>query len=399
MNTVVIIGTSAAGLAAAGKLRALNPSIKIVCLTKEVEMPYNRCLIADCLAGSKTSEQVCTKKAHFFEEQSIELRLSSEVIALDATKKQITVLFQGKEETLTYDALLIASGRSAFVPAPFLPLQPGVFPFYDLSHVTEMLGYIESTHVKRALVVGGGISGLECADALLSRGLMVTIVEREASLLPSQIDADGALFLAQLLRDKGIVLHCQTTVEELASAPHEQGGVLVSVSLSNGIQQSFDLVVVATGGRQNSSFARDAGIACDQFGIITDIHQATNLPGVFAAGDICSVIDLLTEKRTCSTLWPDAVAQGLSAAHSIAGLSKPYAGTLTITSTHVFGTTLVSCGDFNTLAADETLSKQEAAFYHKFYLSKGIVRGFVMIGNVGSVGQLRKAILEKTPLV
>lgn len=392
MSITIIIGTSAAGLAAANKLRDLDPLAEIICLTKESSMPYNRCLLADFLGGSRTKEQVHTKTQPFFAEKNIDLQLDVEVTGLDVVAKKI-ILRSGS--MLAYDNLIIATGRSAFVPTPIDVSLPGIFPFYDLDHATDILSYQAATKARRVLVIGAGITGLECTDALHQRGLEVTVVERSAQVLARQIDNDGALFLQDLMERKGITLHLGTTVASVETL-QVRNQPAYRVTLGNGKVIEVDKIIAATGGRQNLGFAQAAGITCDQFGIVTDESQATNIPNVFAAGDVCSIINLASGKRTFSTLWPDAVAQGLTAANSIVGLCKPFTGTLNITSTNIFDITLVTCGDFSATNGLDILSKSAPDFYHRFYLNDGILQAFVMVGNVGSVGQLRKAILEKT---
>lgn len=391
MNTTIIIGTSAAGIAAASKLRNLDPTAKIICISKESQMPYNRCLLADFLSGSRNEDQVRTKSQQFFDEKNITLKLKTKVIGLDLTDHKIML---DDASQLAFNSLIIATGRSAFVPPALDIGMPGVIPFYDLDNVSETLDYIEKNNVKRVLVVGAGITGLECIDALLSKNLSVIAAERGSQVLGRQIDVDGAIFVQNLLKSRGVALHLETTVLMI-----EKKESCITVTLSNSKRYDVDLVLAATGGRQNLDFAQAAGIACDEFGIVTDENQATNIPNIFAAGDVCSVVSLVSGKRTSNTLWPDAVAQGLTAAHSIVGLCKPYAGTLNITSTNILGTTLVTCGDFGALAGLDTLGKKEPNFYHKFYTEDGILQAFVMVGNVGGVGQLRKAIVEKTRIM
>ncbi|MBM3886462.1 NAD(P)/FAD-dependent oxidoreductase [Candidatus Dependentiae bacterium] len=397
MSTIIIIGASAAGIATASKLRDFDHTARIICITKENTMPYNRCLLADFLGGSRSIEQVRTKGQHFFTEKNIDLLLGCEVIKLDTEKQVVTTKNQSMViSTLKYDAVVIATGRSAFVPSPLNTSIPGIFPFYDLSHTADIVQHITTTNAKKALVVGAGITGLECTDALLHHNLEITLVERNAQILARQIDKDGASFLEELITRKGVSIHLNTTIENLElSTALDKKKSSFAVTLSNGHQLETDIIIAATGGKQNLAFAKEADITCDEFGIITDDLQRTNVSNVFAAGDVCSVINLASNKRTCSTLWPDAVAQGLTVANSIVGASKPYQGTLNITSTNIFGTTLVTCGDFSALDSCDKLSKNTADFYHRFYLQDGILQSFVMVGNVGSVGQLRKAIIEK----
>jgi NAD(P)H-nitrite reductase large subunit len=105
---------------------------------------------------------------------------------------------------------------------------------------------------------------------------------------------------------------------------------------------------------------------------------------------------LLTSERTASSLWPEAVAQGFTAAHTIAGFPKPYPGALTITSSHIFDTTFVTCGNSFNDSPYESRYKSDETSYHRFYIKNGVIKGFIMVGNVAQVGQLRKAIIEQT---
>ena len=397
MNTIIIIGSSAAGIAAAGKLRDFDPTATIICITKETTMPYNRCLLADFLSGHRTREQVHTKGEDFFAAKNIDLRLGSEVTALDVPAKKIT-LRDGQQ--LTYDFLVIASGRSAFIPPPLDPTMPGVLPFYDLDHVQSALDYITQVKARRALIVGAGITGLECADGLFRHGIHVTMIERGKQLLGRQIDPEGAAFLQSFLENKGLCFKLESTIDRIEQIT-KPASLFPSlrVTLSTNEIIEVDIILAATGGRQNSGFAQAAGIVCDDHGIVVDESQVTNIPNVYAAGDVCSVINLASGTRAASTLWPDAISQGLTVANSIAGLCRPYAGTLNITSTTIFDTTLVTCGDFSALDELDTLKKEKPAFYHRFYLQDGVLQGFVMVGNVSNVGQLRKAMLEKVPMI
>ena len=382
----IIIGSSAAGLGAAGKLRSLDADARIICLTAEKVMPYNRCLLADHLSGARPADQVATKTQSFFDENNIELMLDSRAVGLDAAAQKVTL---ANGTSFNYDKLFLGTGRSAFIPPLPGTQAAGVFSFFDFDDVTNILAYIKQHNVKQATIVGAGLSGLECADALLAHGLNLTVIERAPHVLASQIDAAGAAFLMNLMKQKGINVLTSTTVQEVVTHNKRVAGLF----LNTGKAMKTDMVIFAIGGSINLDLARQANLTIENGGIVTSPSMQTSNPNIFAGGDICRVHDLVTGGTTISTLWPDAVQQGMIAAHTMVGLEKNYAGTVTITSSHIFGTTFVTCGPTIKPTEYTQLIKQEADFYHRLLIHEGTLKGFIMVGNVQGVGQLRKAIV------
>ncbi|MCB9493262.1 MAG: NAD(P)/FAD-dependent oxidoreductase [Epsilonproteobacteria bacterium] len=386
----IIIGVSAAGLGAAVKLRALDKDVEIICLSAEQEMPYNRCLLADYLAGSKDQEAVRTKKEDFFQQNKIELMLDARVARLDRKNKQV-ILHDGRE--LTYDKLLIGSGRSIRLPELEGIDGLGVHPFYNLHDVTKILSFVRARDAKHVTVVGAGLSGLECADALKDHGVSIHIIERESKLLSRQIDQGGSDFLIELAKKHEVNLTLNTSVEKIDI---NEDQFVKGVCLTSGSYLKTDMVVFAIGGRPNSDFAKQAGITTHFGGIVTSKTMQTNDEDVYAAGDVCVVTDLLTKESVQTCLWPDSVMQGMAAAYGMVGQKKIYPGTLVVTSSHIFGTTFVTAGP----VADQghnfkELIQKNFNFYHKYLVDdNNSLKGFVMIGNVSNVGALRKKLLD-----
>lgn len=384
----IVIGSSAAGLGAAGKLRSLDSSARITCVTAEKVMPYNRCLLADHLSGSRSAEQVATKPQSFFDENNITLMLNSRVVQLDAQAQTITL---ANGTNFGYDKLFLGTGRSSFVPNIPGFKSEGVFPFFDFDDVTNILAYIKQHNVKHATIVGAGLSGLECADALSAHGLGLTVVEREAHVLARQIDQAGAQHIASLMATRGITLLTSMSVQEIIT----HNNAVAAALLSNGTVIPTGMVIFAIGGKTNLELAQQANLVIEDGGIVTTPRMQTSNPTIFAGGDICRVYDLVTGGTTLSTLWPDAVQQGMVAAQTMVGIEKMYAGTINITSSNIFGTTFVTCGPTSKPAGFEQLIKKEADFYHRLLVHNGMLKGFIMVGNVQGVGQLRKAIVSQ----
>jgi len=391
-KTYLIIGTSAAGLGTAVKLRNCDTSATIICLTAEDEMPYNRCLLADYLSGSKTADLVATKPELFFTENNIILMRNALVVSIDRTNQTVKL---ADNRSLSYDELFLGVGRSGWIPSlPGSTLQ-GVFPFYGLADTNKILSFIKDHNVTHATVVGAGLSGLECADALANKGLQVDIIERASHCLPNQLDAAGGAFLASIMHKDGVNIRTLDSVQEINGS----NGLVKEAVLASGKKIATQMVIFAIGGKVNSHFAQTAGIVLSGAGILVNEYMQTSDPHIYAGGDVCLVKDILTGTLVQSCLWPDAVQQGMIAASNMAGGVRPYAGTVIITSSHIYNTTFVSCGPITNPPVEyQQIVKTGPDFYHKFLVQDGVLKGFAMIGKVDNVGMLRKKMVDRTPV-
>ena len=424
MNTkYLIIGASAAGLGVATKLRDLDPMGSITCITAEAEMPYNRCLLADYLAGSKTIGGVCTKPQSFFDEKNITLMLNAEAMNLNAANKIVALK---NSQTITYEKLFIGTGRSGRVmPIPGANAS-GVFPFYDLRDAVAINNYVKQHNAQHAVVVGGGLSGLECADALAAQGLTIDLIHRNKHVLNHQLDAEGSAFLMALMQKKNVTVHTNTTVSEiamngsraplretqgpqddkklpeflskkviLATSPCHPGAGLRSPGSIENSSITTDMVIFTLGGKINSELAVQAHLTMHENGIVVDENMQTSDPSIFAGGDVCAVNDLLTNTRTQSCLWTDAVMQGLAAAYGMTGQQRKYLGTLVVTSSNIYGITFVTCGPISNPPTHYTKTIETGEGFHHTYLFDGEkLKGFALVGAVDNIGALRKRVMD-----
>lgn len=388
-KTYLIIGTSAAGLGAAIKLRNLDQTSTIICLTAEQEMPYNRCLLAEYVSGAKTASQIGTKPQAFLDEHNIQLMTNANVVAIDRINQHVH-LIDGR--SFAYDKLFIGTGRSGTIlPIPGNNLA-GVFSFYSLADTTAILQFVKDHQVTKVSIVGAGLSGLECADALASQKINVTIIERSAGPLPQQLDQAGSNFLLSLMQKYNITFYGNDQVEEIL------GNTTVrSIKLANGMVIPTNMVIFTVGNKINSRLAQACGLPLHKNGIVVNQHMQTNDPNIFAGGDVCVVNDLLTNQPIQSCLWADAAMQGMVAGCSMAGQERNYPGSLIVTSSHIFGTTFVTCGPIAQPPPHlQPIVKHGDDFYHTFLIENNALKGFAMIGRVDNVGMLRKKILDKT---
>ncbi len=315
--------------------------------------------------------------------------LNSRAIKIDAIAQEVE-LESGKH--LEYDMLFLGSGRVSRkleIPGSHAA---GVFSFYDLKDCTNILEYKKNNSVKHATIIGAGLSGLECADALTSQNIAISIIEMSPQVLAAQINKSGSDFLIQhMSKNYNIPTYLNNTVIRII----ERNGVTCGVVLADGTELKTDMVIFAVGGQLSTPLAREAGITCEQGGILVNEFMQTNIPTIFAGGDVCMVKDQVSGQLVQSCLWTDAIMQGMTAAHGMLGAPKPYPGVLIVTASPIFGTKFVTCGPVN--KKDSDLAEHIVAgddFYHCYFTHDKKLKGFVMVGKIDNVGLLRKKLVD-----
>ena len=388
-KTHIIIGTSAAGIGAANVLRRLAPEDRIVCMSAESEPPYNKCFLADYAHGQKGRDQILTLRCQMAKDKNIELMLGVRVENIDRERKAVA-LSDGRE--LLYDTLLVATGASPFVPPVKGIDGPGVFTFHTLQDVDRILAFVKNNRTTNVVVIGAGLSGLEAADALVSHNCRVMVVERAPRVLHQQVDKASAQFIQNKMEKLGITFLPEAHVSEIVRS----GDGIKSILLKNGKQVVASLVVCAAGVVPNGTLAGDAGIECINGGIKVDECMRTNDPSIFAAGDCVVVPDAITGQIINSCTWPDAMQQGMVAAHAMVGKQKVYGGAMPIVSSSFFGVKFASCGFLNELPDGYRIEQKSGEGYqHTFILRDSILRGFCLVGNTQQFSMLRRLVLTR----
>lgn len=386
----VIIGASAAGIACATKLRELDEKAEIIVIDAEEKLPCNRCLLSDLLAGEKTEQEVLVRKQDDFRQRGIGLMLDTRVT--EVLPQENCVKIQNGQK-IFYDKLFLGTGKTGFVPNIPGSTQKGVFSFYGLSDVKSILNFIQDNVIKHVTVVGAGLTGLECADALLSCGFEVALIERSPQVLPYQIDTLGAQVIQDLMKKYKVSFYPGQIVEEIRGE-----GAVKEVVLSEDGTLKTDMVIFSIGGKPNIQIALRAGIETLPQGILTNSSMQTNIQNIFAGGDSCAVLDLISGAMVQSCLWSEASLQGMVAAHNMLGIKKEYPGALVMTSSNIFGTPIVSCGSMGRASKDcQEIVKRGDDFYQKYLTQDQILVGFAMIGKTENIGMLRRALINKTP--
>jgi NAD(P)H-nitrite reductase large subunit len=341
----LIIGTSAAGLTAALELRKLDPAAQITCLTGESEQPYNKCFLVDYLAGERVLDTVYLYTSEFLAQQKITILYNSLVTEIRPRSQEIQL---ASGELIAYDKLLIATGARAWTPPipgiDKLLAQGLASNFYSLQDTLKLQAKLNSNNITHATVIGAGLTGLECADALWRRGSKVSIIDQSSQILNRVLDLESAQFLQQKIINSGteLILGAQVLAVENNST--------IKITLSSQAEIYTDLIILATGVQANSIKIMGAELNLINQQIQVDQFFATNLPNIWAAGDAILVRDLVTSEFRPNRTWPDAILQGRFAARGMLAANLnlvPYTGQLAYYKSHLFNLDLVVCGYLN----------------------------------------------------
>lgn len=394
-NNYIIIGASAAGIAAAKKIRSLDAQSDILCFTYESEFPYNKCLLVDWIAQDKTEQEIQLHSQDFFTQQRITLVCGVRIASLDAEKKSVTT---DAGDVYEYTTLLLATGASPvklFVPGTKNAAE--IIPFYTYADADRIKHTIQQEHVQNIIVIGGGISGIECADSLKMFGKKITVLERGPHILGRQVDEACAQYIEQKIQQFDIAVLCNTQVQSLVT--NNQGRV-TAVECSNGMQIPADLVISALGSRANTELAINAHLDIEHGAVVTNQFLQTSNCDIFAAGDCALVHNLVTNTPMRSMMWPDAVAQGMVAGTNMVTLSREYKGVVPLTISHFFGGNFVSCGLLPVKGRSHSVEiiSTDSLYSAIAFDEHRVVTGFILFGENLEYTHLKKSLITKTPL-
>lgn len=384
----VVIGASAASIGFISKLRSFDSQSKIICFSGESSIPYNRCLLADFVEKDKTSEDIQLKTENFFIDNNIDLRLNSWVTAIDKDQKIVSV----NDYQESYDYLFLGTGTQAFIPKIAGLDLPGVFNFHTFDAVGRLDIFIHDMMPKTAVVVGAGINGIEAVSALVSRGLKVTLVDLYDSIMPQQVDKKIAHYIENLAKDAGVTIFKGQKVTGLQQRNKTSVG---RVQFESGAFLTTDCVVLATGSRVNGVLIESTGLWAEEGYVIVNEAMQTSDEAIYAGGDICMAPDIITKQLVKSATWADAMLQGLTAATQFSDAPRMYPGVVGMRDSHFFGLDFYACGQTVDVEMFEVIEVRTQEQLHVFYLFDGLLKGFVLIGNVENLAKYRTFYLTQ----
>lgn len=369
---LVLVGNGMAGMKVVEELLTIAPDkYEITVFGAEPYGNYNRIMLSPLLAGEKSLDEIMLNSEEWYADNNIRLHKGKEVIEVDRYGKRV-IAADGTVEH--YDRLLLGTGsHPVMIPVPGHDL-PGVVSYRDVKDVDAMLE--ASRKHKRAVVIGGGLLGLEAAYGLMQQGMEVTVVHLMPWLMERQLDETAGRYLQRSLEERGMRFRMQAETAEIVGSA-ENG--IEAVRFKEGEDEAADLVVMAVGIRPNAELAKKAGLHCDRGVLVSDTMQTFD-PSIYAVGEC------VQHRGQTYGLVAPLFEQAKVCANHLAGYGfRLYEGSVTSTKLKVTGIDLFSAGDFQDAEGIDTIVYQDpsAGVYKKVCVKDDRIVGTVLYGDTG----------------
>lgn len=376
----VLIGNSAASLAAVDGIRKFDKQGDITLINREEGPAYSRVALPYYVAGEMTLDDLLIRQKVDYGKLGVTLVEKENVKAIHPSAKQVE-LESGKK--VSYDTLFLGTGSETIVP----PIQGlAQVPHHYLWTLDDAIGLKKAAEkAKTAVVIGGGFIGMLAAEALRKLKIKLTIVEMAPILLPQLLDDGAGKIFLQAVRDEGVTVRTDSLV---AAVAQKSGGI--EVTLKSGDTFTVDLAVVATGVRPNVGYLQNGTVSLNK-GVLVNEYLQTNHPDIYAAGDVAETKDFLSDERSIYAIWPTAIDQGRAAGANMAGKKLAYPGSLGMNVVELFNVTLAQLGRFREGPGDtvKMLSKGDDGLYRKVVVDKdGTLVGAVYVGDENGVAEM-----------
>jgi nitrite reductase (NADH) large subunit len=374
-SKLVMVGNGMAGVRTLEELLKIAPDLyDITVFGAEPHPNYNRILLSPVLAGEQTLEQIVLNDWSWYEDHHITLHAGYTVTQVDRTRRMVHATnAAGETLSVPYDRLIMATGSNPFMlPIPGKDLQ-GVLAYRDIADTQAMID--AAAHYKHAVVIGGGLLGLEAANGLMKRGMQVAVVHGSEWLMERQLDDVAGKMLQKSLQERGMQFLMKAQTQELLA---DDAGRVRAVRFKDGSEVSADLVVMAVGIRPNVALAQSMRLHVNRGIVVNDTMQTTTDARIYAVGECAE------HRGVAYGLVAPLFEQGKVAANHLAefGIGR-YQGSLTSTKLKVTGIDLFSAGDFMGGEGTEeiVMSDPGAGLYKKLVLKNDKLVGACLYGN------------------
>jgi nitrite reductase (NADH) large subunit len=368
MKRLVIVGNGMAGVGCVEQILKHAAKFDITVFGEETHVNYNRILLSSVLAGEKATDDIVLNSLDWYQQNKIQLRLGVRITDIDVNAKTVT----GDDGSITpFDKLLLATGSNPLIPPMEGVKKQGVYVFRNLDDTRALLDRAKKD--VKAVVIGGGLLGLEAARGLQVQGCDVTVVHLMDTLMERQVDLTGGGYLKTKMECLGIKVLLERSTTAILGTGKVEG-----VAFKDGSSIEAEIVVIAAGIRPNVELARKAGLHVNR-GILVNDFMETSHPDIFAVGEC------VEHKGICYGLVAPLLEQGKVLAATITGNKGPrYEGSVTAAKLKIMGVDVFSAGDFSEKAPGTDVVRYEDAalgVYKKLTLRDGKLTGAVLVGD------------------
>lgn len=378
----VVVGNGVAGVTAARLIKTRNPETRVSIYTDEVHHYYPRPRLYEVLSGTAKPQDVYLFSEEWYKNKGITVHLNQNASSIDVDHRELE-LENGSR--VAYDKLLLATGGHSSIPPITGTEKTGVFTLRTINDALDIKQFTEKT--RKAIIIGGGLLGLEFASSLQKLGHHVTVVELSPRLLPKQLDPEGATILKTKLTSRGINIVLGAKTVEILGKKTVSG-----IMLECGETISGDLILISAGTQPNTKLALDAGIKVNR-GIVVDEQMKTSAKDVYAVGDVAEF------KGKIYGIIPAAIEQATIAAANMLGEQIFYAGTIPTNTLKVTDMELSSIGLVNPEDPKYTEIKhtdKTKGIYKKLVLDQNKIVGAILLGTNRGFTSIQKLITQET---
>jgi len=373
----LIIGNGVAGARAAIKIRETDAKGEIHIFTEEAYPFYYRVRFPEFVAGEVTIQDITIHTKEYYQGKNIALHLEEPIEKVHPEKNKVT---SRNGVVYSYDLLLVATGGNAFVPPMKGVDKKGVFTLRTVRDAIDMKEF--SAKVNQAILIGGGLVGLETGGALLRRGVKVAVIEYNSRILPRQMDEEGAQILQTNMEEMGFSFFLNGQSDEILGKENVEG-----VRLKDGRVVEGQMVILSAGVRSNIQLAKAMGLETKN-GVLVNDRLETKHEGIFAAGDVAE------HRGRVYGIWPAAQRQGEIAGINMAGGSAIYEGTAVSNTLKVVGIDLTAAGEIDAERKLECVvrSDREKCVYCKITFNEDKIVGCILLGETKGREEILGAI-------
>ncbi|MFX0080444.1 MAG: FAD-dependent oxidoreductase [Candidatus Hodarchaeota archaeon] len=380
---IVIIGNNVSGTFTAQNIRFLNEEAEIEILTQEKYPYYTRVNLPELISEKVTIDDLIVFKEDWYKTKQIKLTLNTKVKRINPKNKTIEI--EGKDP-ISYDKLVLALGSTPNIPpiknaTKYKDEKKGLFTLRSIDDGLEIKYYIRKENTKKAIVIGGGLLGLELANQIKNSGLDTTVVEFFPQLLPRQLDEECGGMLKEEIEKRGIKVVLDATTEEILG-----NGLVTGIRLKGGEEIEADIVLIQAGIRPTIELAKDANLTTNK-GIIVNEFLETSEKDIFAVGDC------IEYNNQIWGIIPACMEQSKIVAASTLGLKKvEYKGTTPKNTLKIMGIELTSIGIIDPLKEEapggwEILRKADKknCCFQKLVLKESRLKGAILFGDTKAI--------------